>query len=103
MKKRNHLTLSQYDKIDAALKQARNDVDRLRKIVARRSDPDDLTLMMLADFWDQFEMSRYALAKRREREYSIKEIATRAFARGGVELREITPEQLLTRAMGMSD
>ena len=54
MSKHKPLTLNQHEKISAILKQARNDVERVRKI-APRPDPDDPTLQQLERFWVLFE------------------------------------------------
>jgi hypothetical protein len=72
--KHRPFTLNQHDKIDVILKQARNDVGRARRIVARRSNADDSELKHLEDFWYRFEKLRGDLGIRMAIEHSREEI-----------------------------
>ena len=78
------LTLNQHDKIDAILKNARNDVDRARRIVARRSKVDDPELKHLEDFWYRFEKLRSDLGTRMALEHSREQIIAHAALRADV-------------------
>lgn len=88
MSKHKPLTLNQHEKISAILKQARNDVERVRKIVARRSDLDDIELRMLEDFWNQFESTRWKLSQRMAREHSRREIVIADLKRSGLSVAD---------------
>lgn len=67
------LPLNKHDKLDDALKAARNEVERIKRIVARHSDERDATVAKLDLFWRQFEAVRGDLAHRSMRDYSKKE------------------------------
>lgn len=69
------LSLNKHDKLDDALKAARNEIERIKRIVARHSDHDDATVIKLDRFWNQFEAVRWDLAKRSMRDYSKKQHA----------------------------
>ena len=86
--KHRPLTLNQHEKICAILKQARNDVERVRKIVARRSDPDDIELRMLEDFWNRFEATRWKLSQRMTREHTRRDIVLADLKRSGLSVAD---------------
>ncbi len=69
------LSLNKYDKLDDALKAARNEADRIKRIVARHSGPGGPIVEKLECFWEQYEAIRWALYERRSRDYSKKEQA----------------------------
>ncbi len=67
------LSLNKHDKLDDALKAARNEAERIKRIIIRHSDPGDSTVEKLERFWNQYESLRGDLAQRRGRDYSQKE------------------------------
>ena len=67
------LSLNKHDKLDDALKAARNEAERIKRIVVRHSDPGDPIVEKLERFWEQYEAIRWALYERRSRDYSKKE------------------------------
>ena len=69
------LSLNKHDKLDDALKAARNEAERIKRIVARHSDPDDPIVEKLERFWQQYEAIRWALSERCSRDYSMKQQA----------------------------
>ena len=70
------LSLNKHDKLDDALKAARNEIERIKRIVVRHSDQGDVTVAKLDLFWNQFESVRWDLAKRSMRDYSPRQQAT---------------------------
>ena len=67
------LSLNKHDKLDDALKAARNEIERIKRIVARHSDQGDATVAKLDRFWEQFEAVRWDLMQRCERDHSKKD------------------------------
>lgn len=65
------LSLNKYDKLDSDLKAARNEIERIKRIVARHSDPGDATVEKLERFWYQFEAIRGDLIGRCEHDDSM--------------------------------
>ena len=72
------LSLNKHDKLDDALKAARNEVERIKRVVARHSDQGDTTVAKLDRFWEQFEAIRWDLIERCGRDHSRKEQALHA-------------------------
>ena len=58
------LSLNKHDKLDDALKSARNEIERIKRIVARHSDHGDAIVAKLDRFWEQFEAVRWDLMQR---------------------------------------
>ncbi len=69
------LSLNKYDKLDDALKATRNEIERIKRIVARHSDHGDATVQKLDRFWNQVEAVRWDLAQRKMRDYSKNQLA----------------------------
>ena len=69
------LSLNKHDKLDDALKAARNEAERIKRIVARHSDPGDPIVARLDRFWGQYEAIRWDLTLRCNGDYSQKEQA----------------------------
>lgn len=67
------LSLNKHDKLDDALKATRNEIERIKRIVARHSDKGDATVIKLDRFWQQFEAVRWDLMQRCDRDHSKKE------------------------------
>ena len=67
------LSLNKHDKLDDALKAARDEIERIKRIVARHSDHGDATVARLDRFWEQFEAVRWDLMQRCERDHSKKD------------------------------
>jgi len=67
------LSLNKHDKLDDALKAARDEVERIKRIVARHSDQGDTTVAKLDRFWEQFEAVRWDLIERGGRDHSKKD------------------------------
>ncbi len=67
------LSINKHDKLDDALKAARNEIERIKRIVARHSDQGDATVAKLDRFWGQFEAMRRDLIERCGRDHSKKD------------------------------
>ena len=67
------LSLNKHDKLDDALKTARDEIERIKRIVARHSDQGDATVAKLDRFWGQFEAIRRDLIERCVRDHSKKD------------------------------
>lgn len=73
MSKHRPFTLNQHDTMRATIKHCRNEIEKVKRKVARRSNPDDPTLQKLERMWYLFEDISWDLSQRRGREHSEKE------------------------------
>ena len=74
MSKHKPFTLNQHDNMDASILHARNEIEKVKHKVARRSEPDDPTLQKLERFWYLFNDVRGDLLRRSDAEHSEKEL-----------------------------
>ena len=67
------LSLNKYDKLDDRLKAARNEIELIKRIMVRHSDPGDPIVEKLDRFWEQYEAIRWDLIQRCGRDHCKKD------------------------------